>query len=133
MRVGRSSALAALLLLAAGVAHGAEGAGGTLDSTKQELRQLQNDQKNKGGQSGDKLRLDAPTLDLQPDAGSSEAWLASKLKEERKLKEQKKGETNSNWLVEGVEKLEKEENAAKGPGNPAAKGNATAETAPHSV
>jgi hypothetical protein len=133
MRIARSSALAALLLVAAGLAYGAEGASGTLDSTRQELKQLQSDQKNKTGQSNDKIRLDAPTLDLRSDDGSPEAWLASKLKEERKLKEQKKSETSGNWLVEGVEKLEKEESVAKSAGGPSGKGAASSETAPHPV
>ncbi len=133
MRVAPSCALAGLLLCAAAAAFGADG--GTLDGTKRELQQLQSDQKNKTGQTGDKVKLDTPTLDLAPEAGSAEAWLANKLRKERKLKEQgrDKPEANSNWLVEGVEKLEKEENAAKGTNNAAAKPATTTETAPHAI
>lgn len=112
MRCARSSVLAGLLLVAAGTACGAEGAGGTLDETKRELRQLQADQKNKAGQPGDKLKLATPAIEIQaPESANASAWLSDKLLEERKLKEQKAGKKN--WLVDGVEKLEKESAQAK--------------------
>ncbi len=113
MHCARPSVLAGLLLLAAGVACGAEGPGGTLDATKQELQQLQSDQKNKAGQTTDKLRLDNTGIDLQlRDANSPQAWLSDKLKQERKLKEEKAA-AGKNWLVEGVDKLEKENAQSK--------------------
>ena len=131
MRVARSSALAGLLLVAAGAAYGAE-ATGTLDETKQELRQLQSDQKNKAGQNSDKLKLATPGTELQlQDSDSSAAWLADKLKKEKKLKEREK--TTNNWLVEGVEKLEKEESETKGTNNAGPKEAVTTQAAPHAI
>jgi hypothetical protein len=110
-------ALAGLLLVAAVAGHGAEAQppGGTLDQTKTELQQLQKDQKTKAGLEGGKLKLDGPVTDLQlmPASGSPEAWLSDKLKKDRKLKEQK--EANKNWLVDGVEQLEKEDAQTKTP------------------
>ncbi len=127
-------ALAGLLLVAAVAARGADAPpAGTLDQTKAELRQLQNDQKNKAGQSADKVRLDTPTLDLQttPDSGSPEAWLAKKLKKDRKLEEDKKAQAN--WLVEGVEKLEQEGSQAKDGAGVAPKGGQGSQPAPHAI
>jgi hypothetical protein len=111
-------ALAAGLLLVAAVAgRGAEAppAAGALDRTKTELQQLQRDQKVKSGQEDSKVKLGGAVVDLQigPDSSSPEAWLAEKMKRERKLSREK--EANKNWLLEGMEKLEKEEAQAKSP------------------
>lgn len=127
-------ALAGLLLAAAVAARGAEAPpGGTLDQTKAELRQLQSDQRNKAGQQGGKLKLDAPTMDVQvaPDAASPEAWLSDKLKQERKLKEAK--DAKKNWLVDGVEKLEKEGSHAKDAAAVVAKDVDGSQSAPHAI
>ncbi len=129
----RSSVLAVLLLATAGAVRGAGDTGGALDATKREIRQLQSDQKNKTGQDNDKLKLGVPTMELQPDASSPEAWLADKLKQEKKLKQRQQTNANSNWLIDGVEKLEKEDSSAKAMGHDAAKETTTTETAPHPI
>jgi hypothetical protein len=110
-------ALAGLLLLAAVAGRAAETqpSGGTLDQSRTELQQLQKDQKTKAGQESNKLKLDGPAVDLQkaPDAGSPESWLANQLKKDRKLKDEK--DARKNWLVDGVEKLERADAQSKDP------------------
>ena len=132
MRATRPSALATLLLIAAGVAYGADAASGTLDETKQELRQLQNEQKNKAGQTAEKPKLGTPGMELQiQDSNSSAAWLADRLNQEKKLDRQKK--TTRNWLVDGVEKLEKEGSRSRGPMTGVTKDGANDEASPVGV
>lgn len=114
MRIVRSALVVTLLLAGANAARAAEQTTGALDQSKQELRQLQSDQKSKTRQTSDKVRVSTPVMEVQPGQGSAESWLANKQAKEKKLREGR-ASANPNWLAEGVEKLEKEEAQAKTP------------------
>ena len=66
-----------------------------------------------GATGGENLKLATPALDL-PSASSSfsQEWLAKKTKEDRKREQQKKDADN--WLVNGVDKLGRENAQGKG-------------------
>ncbi len=107
MQRASSSVLGALLLAVMPIAAAAEDSA-PLEATKKELQQLQSAQKTKpGATGGESLKLDTPTLDV-PSAtlGASEQWLAKKNKQDRKREQQKKDAEN--WLVNGVDKLGRE-------------------------
>lgn len=107
MRGRHSSALGAFWLLAA-VAPVAAAESAPLESTKQELRQLESAQKNKtGAVTSDSVKLSAPALDVRGDEDKVlKQWTAGQKAEERKREQQKR--KDDNWLVNGVDHLGKE-------------------------
>ena len=110
MRVARSSLLGVSLLLAAQAA-GAE-ASAPLESTKQELRQLENTQKNKSGPGmSDRVKLDTPTLDVGGAGNPGMPQWTERRKEDEKRARREKQRKEENWLVNGVERLGREETA----------------------
>jgi len=108
MRTARASVLGTLLLAAA-QAPAAEEAAAPLESTKQELRQLESAQKNKAGDVAGGVRVSAPVMEVRSDESSTiRMWkMEQKEKEARRQQELKQREA-SNWLVNGVEQLGKE-------------------------
>jgi len=109
MRVARSSLLGVVLLIVAQAA--AAEASAPLESTKQELRQLESTQKSKAGPvMPDRVKLDTPTLDV---GGASNPgtpqWTERKKEDEKRARQQQR--KDENWLVNGVERLRREETA----------------------
>jgi len=110
MRIPRSSLLGVVLLVAAQAA-GAE-ASAPLESTKQELRQLESTQKNKAGPvMSDRVMLDTPTLDVGGVSNPGMPQWIERKKEDEKRARQAKQRKDENWLVNGVERLGREETA----------------------
>src|SRR5688572_21897273 len=106
MRIARSSLLGVVLLAAQAI--GAEEAV-SLESARQELRQLESTQKSKAGSLvPDRVKLDTPALHLEAGTSPAAALAAERKKEDeqraRRLKQQKE-----NWLVNGVERLARED------------------------
>lgn len=99
-------ALLGVVCLTATGAH-AEGRGGApLESTKQELKTLQADEAARGnGIVTGKLSDGLPQLSA-PLPGAVPLEIASPLQMEKELKQRK--EARKNWLIDGVDKLEKE-------------------------
>ncbi|MES1167547.1 MAG: hypothetical protein ABUL61_00115, partial [Oleiharenicola lentus] len=112
MRPASSSVLGALLLAIVQVAAAAEEAA-PLEATKKELQQLQSAQQAKpGATGGESLKLATPVLDVPSATPSlSQQWLDKKNKEDRKRERQKKDADN--WLVNGVDKLGREDAQGK--------------------
>ena len=110
----RPGATLALLLLAAGAAGAAEPEAAPLENSKQALKALQADQaaKNSAVTAG-KLTDALPAIDA-PAPGSSTLEFAPAKKPETETKE--KGDRPKNWLLDGVDKLER---SAKAKGRPA--------------
>lgn len=99
------------LLLAALVRLGAAEEAPPLEAAKRELRELQNSQKNQSGAAAtDGLKIATPALTTPSDqAASPGRWLTERKAEER-MRQQ---EGTKNWLVDGVEKLDRRPAAGK--------------------
>ncbi len=111
MWVAPSSLLGIVLLLAARAA-GAE-ASAPLEAAKQELRQLESTQKNKAGPAmSDPVKLDTPMLDVGGASNPGMPQWTERKKEDEKRARQAKQRQDENWLVNGVERLGREETAA---------------------
>jgi hypothetical protein len=110
MRLARSS-IAGFALLVAAQAPAAEGSA-PLESTKRELEQLQAAQKNKSAPvTADGVKIATPTLDAQAvENPVIQQWTDRKKSEERV--EKQKQRKSENWLLNGMEQLEKEGTAA---------------------
>ena len=122
----RNAILGSVLLAA--VAPGSESTA-PLESSRQELRKLQGGQKaGEAPSAKDGLRPSLPTLVTpgQESLPSPELLSPEKLEKERKL--QKEREARKNWLVNGVQQLEKTDKAREGPGQPATEKLPAAET-----
>lgn len=119
MSIRLRTALLVLIVLAV-VASGTEG-GAPLESSRQELRKLQGGQKNTDGPSAKEgLRPSLPSLVTpgQESLPSPELLSPEKLEKERKLQQEK--EARKNWLVNGVQQLEKTDKAKEGLSQPEA-------------
>ena len=117
MSVPLSRAFFASLLLAA-MAQGTEG-GAPLESSRQELRKLQGGQKaGEAPSAKEGLRPSLPSLVTpgQDSVPAPELLSPEKLEKERKL--QKEREARKNWLVNGVQQLEKTDKAKEGVSQP---------------
>jgi hypothetical protein len=113
MRVLLRRALFASVLLAA-MAQGTEG-GAPLETSRQELRKLQGGQKaGEAPSAKEGLRPSLPSLVTpgQESLPPPELLSPEKLEKERKL--QKEREARKNWLVNGVQQLEKTDKAKEG-------------------
>jgi len=108
MRCARSSVLGALLLAVAPAAPAAEAGSAPLESTKQELRQLEGTQKNKGGITpAGGVKIDPPALDVRSaETQAVKQWTERQKKEEQQRQQQRR--KAANWLVNGVEQLGRE-------------------------
>lgn len=104
MRGPRTSIVGALLL-AAVPAFAAEEAA-PLESTKQQLRQLESTQKDKAGAAATgPVKFSTPVLETQRDEDGTKAWRAQQKQEERQRQQKRESE---NWLVNGVEQQGKD-------------------------
>jgi hypothetical protein len=118
MRRARSS-IAGLALLVAAQAPAAENSA-PLESTKQELRQLEAAQKNKAAPATpDGMKVATPTLEAAaPENPVIQQWTDRRKAEERVEKQQKQRKSE-NWLVNGMEQLGGEGTATPDPSGPA--------------
>jgi len=113
MRVVRSSVLGAVLL-AAHAGRAEEGV--SLESAKQELRQLESTQKNQAGAlTPAPLKLDTPTLHLDGAVRPAVSVSIERKREDEERARRAKQRKDANWLVNGVERLAREETGG-GPG-----------------
>lgn len=122
----RNAILGSVLL--AVVAQGTEGAA-PLETSRQELRKLQGGQKaGEAPSAKEGLRPSLPTLVTpgQESLPPPELLSPEKLEKERKL--QKEREARKNWLVNGVQQLEKTDKAKEGLDQPATEKIPAAET-----
>jgi len=106
MRGARSS-IAGFALLVAAQAPAAE-TGAPLESTKQELRQLEATQKNRGtSATPDSVKVDTPALDARgPENSVIQQWTDRKKAEDQVDK--RKARKSENWLLNGMEQLGRE-------------------------
>jgi len=124
MRVVRSSVLGAVLL-AAHAGRAAEGV--SLESAKQELRQLESTQKNQAGALAPApLKLDTPTLHLDGAVRPAVSVSIERKREDEERARRAKQRKDANWLVNGVERLAREETG----GGPTVVGDDSAELNP---
>ncbi len=107
-------------ILLAAVAQGTEG-GAPLEGSRQELRKLQGGQKtNEAPSAKEGLRPNLPSLVTpgQESLPSPELLSPEKLEKERKLLKER--EARKNWLVDGVQQLEKTDKTKEGASQPEA-------------
>lgn len=99
-------ALLGFVWLTVASARAEERGGAPLESTKQELKTLQADEAARGNSAATgKLTDGLPHLS-SPQPGTAPLEIAAPLQMEKELKQRK--ETQKNWLIDGVDKLEKE-------------------------
>lgn len=99
MRGPRASVVGVLLLAAVPVFAAEEAA--PLESTKQQLRELESTQKDKAGAAASgPVKFNTPVLETQRDEDGTKAWRAQQKQEERQRQQKRESE---NWLVNGVE------------------------------
>lgn len=107
MRIAQFSLLGVVLSVAVQAA-GAE-ASAPLESTKQELRQLESTQKNRAGPTvPESVKLDTPTLDLGGAGNRSMPQWTERRKEDEERARRQKQRKDENWLINGVERLSRE-------------------------
>jgi hypothetical protein len=107
MRAARASVVGVFLLAVAQVPAAEDAA--PLESTKQELRQLESAQKNKAGNgAAGGVKLSTPALELRSDESRAlQNWKAQQ-KNQESQQQQQRARDASNWLVNGVDQLGKE-------------------------
>lgn len=86
-----------------------------LEATKKELQQFVRDQNNQATTTTPGLKVDAPTLQVQPPVLDATQWWQERKQAAERKQEKADKRQNQNWLVNGVERTRTEStNAANG-------------------